>query len=422
MARLGFGFHTDPESVPLDRFDPTDLVLVSRDLDGAHPWLDPTEPATLLHVVRVAHRLGKEIAEVAARMAVLGYALPPGCEGLATGPHDLVLLSRDLDKAAPWLDPAEAVTPVHLLRCAKQASLTVTEVATRLLSLGYTVPSDTAALEGVQITPDDLVLASRDLGGTPPWLDPLRPVSTLHLLRAAERRSIAAAEAGARLTELGYRLATPPDEIIVDHLDPDDLVITSVDLDGAHPWLDPEKPVPAVHLIRASRSTGRDVHDITARLTVFGYTVQTTFGELAVDELTRDDLVITSQDLDGADPWLRQDEPVSLPHLLQASRRLRRPATEIADRLRQLGYTMEIDPALVAMDKIRSNDLTFASNDLDGTRPWLDRDRPVSLAHVLAGANKTHTGIREVVARLSLMGYDTPDLDVRLPRSLPGGA
>ena len=82
---------------------------------------------------------------------------------------------------------------------------------------------------------------------------------------------------------------------------------------------------------------------------------------------------------------------------------------------------MEVDPAIIAIDKIRSNDLTYASNDLDGSRPWLDRERPVSLAHILAGANKTHQPVREVAARLSLMGYEVPDIDVRLPRSLPGG-
>jgi hypothetical protein len=420
LARLGFTFHSDPDLIPLDTFDPVDLVLASRDLDGAFPWLDPTEPVTLLHLVRVAHRVARECSDVAARLAVLGYALPPGCEGLQTTPHDLVLLSRDLDRAAPWLDPVEPVTPVHLLRCAKQTSLPVTEVAARLATLGFAIGVDPSILIGVDLSPEDMIISSRDLSG-PPWLDPTRPVSTLHLLRAADQQSVTPAAVAARFTALGYRLTTPPDEIIVDHLDPDDLVITSIDLDGAHPWLDPEHPVPAAHLIRASRATGRDVHDITARLTVFGYTVRTTLGELGVDQLTRDDLIITSQDLDGADPWLRQDDPVGLPHLLQASRRLRRPATEIAARLRLLGYTMEVDPAVIAIDRIRSTDLTYASNDLDGTRPWLERDRPVSLAHIVAGATKTHQPVREVAERLSLMGYDTPDLDVRLPRPMPGG-
>jgi hypothetical protein len=313
------------------------------------------------------------------------------------------------------------VNPVHLLRCAKQTKRSVVEIGTRLSLLGFTLGVDPTSIVDVEITPEDIALASRELEGSPPWLDATKSVSTLHLLRAAEATSVPVAHVAARLGQLAYRLATEPDEIIVDHLDQDDTVITSVDLDGAHPWLDPSEPVPAVHLLRAARVTGRDVHDITARLTVFGYTVRTELGELTVDQLTREDLVITSQDLDGSDPWLKQEDPVGLPHLLQASRRIRRPASEVAARLRQLGYAVDVDLTTIAVDKIRSNDLTYASNDLDGTRPWLDRDRPVTMAHLLAAANKSHQPVAEVANRLGLMGYLTPDLDVRLPRALPGG-
>jgi hypothetical protein len=45
----------------------------------------------------------------------------------------------------------------------------------------------------------------------------------------------------------------------------------------------------------------------------------------------------------------------------------------------------------------------------------------VSISHLLAGAAKTHQPVREVAQRLTLMGYDTPDIDVRLPRPRPGG-
>ncbi len=228
-------------------------------------------------------------------------------------------------------------------------------------------------------------------------------------------------QVAARLTELGYRLGVDPDEIIVDHLDPDDATLISVDLDGASPWLDPSQPVPAMHLLRAARVTGRDVHDVAARLTVFGYAVTTDFGQLKANELTRDDLIITSVDLDGSNPWLQLSEKVLLPHLLKASRRVRQPARDIAARLEQLGYTVDVDLTAISVDKIRSNDLVFASNDLDGTRPWLDPEHPVSLSHVLAAAQKLHKPMSEVAARLEVLGYRSPDLDVRLPRSHPGG-
>ena len=178
------------------------------------------------------------------------------------------------------------------------------------------------------------------------------------------------------------------------------------------------KPVSALHVMRAARVTGRDVHDVAARLTVFGY--QLGVG-LLTDQLSRDDLIITSGDLDGSDPWLHPTEPILLPHLLQASRRTRRPAPEIAARLEQLGYTVDVDLTCIVIDKIGSNDLVFASNDLDGARPWLNPDYPVALSHLVAAAGKMHRPVAEVADRLNVLGYRTPDLEVRLPRRQPGG-
>ena len=72
--------------LPVETVDPADLILASRDLDGSFPWLDLAEPVSLVHLVRVAHRLQRDIADVAARLAVLGYPLTPGCEALHTEP------------------------------------------------------------------------------------------------------------------------------------------------------------------------------------------------------------------------------------------------------------------------------------------------------------------------------------------------
>ena len=63
-------------------------------------------------------------------------------------------------------------------------------------------------------------------------------MTTLHLLRAAEAGNEPLTDVAARLTRLGYRPGPSPDEILVDHLDPDDTTMASVDLDGAQPWLD----------------------------------------------------------------------------------------------------------------------------------------------------------------------------------------
>lgn len=422
LRQVGYTVDADLTRLPVEVLEPHDLIILSFDLDAAYPWLDPdpSRPVSLLHVVRAAHRIGTDASTVAARLAALGFPLADGCARLRTEPDDLVLLSRDIDGVSPWLDIVEPVSPMHLLRAGERTGRTAAVVAERLRSFGFTVPN--VPPSDVELTPHDLVLGSRDLTGTPTWLDPTRPVSTVHLLRAAESTGEPLATVASRLTRLGFRVEVDPDRLLVDALDPDDAVMTSVDLDGAHPWLDLAEPVPAMHVLRAARATGRDIHDIAARLTVFGYTVGNRFGELTTEQLTRDDLIIISRDLDGADPWWPTDERIFLPHLLHAARRTHRQPQDIAARLRLLGYAVDVDLDAVDPAGIGSVDLIVASKDLDGTRPWLDPQHPVSMAHLVAAANKLHRPLADITARLRSMGYPVPDFDVRLPRPRPGGA
>jgi hypothetical protein len=420
LRQVGYTVDVDLTTVPVEVLEPDDLVILSNDLDGAYPWLspDPARPVSLLHVIRAAHRVGAEASAVAARLAALGFPLADGCALLRTESDDLVLLSRDIDGLSPWLENTEPVSPMHLLRAAERTGRTAATVAQRLTSFGFSVPS---VPSDVELTPHDLVIGSRDLNGTPAWLDPTRPVSVVHLLRAAEATAEPVDAVAARLVRLGLRVDVDPHHLLVDALDPDDAVMTSVDLDGMNPWLDPAQPVPAMHVLRAARTTGRDIHDIAARLTVFGYTITNRFGELTTEQLSRDDLVLMSRDLDGADPWWPVEERMFLPHLLHAARRTHRPVTEIAQRLRQLGYAVDADLDGIDPTAITSADLIVASKDLDGTRPWLDPANPISMSHIVAAANKLHRSLGDVSGRLRSMGYPVPDFDVRLPRPRPGG-
>jgi hypothetical protein len=421
LRQLGFDVDVDVDVLPIEQFGPKDLTIASRDLDGSHPWLDPREPVTLLHLLRAAHKVGLPADETAARLALLGYPLEGGWDTLVTQPDDLVLISRDLDSTSPWLDLHEEVAPVHVLRAAERTSRVVPEVAARLRSFGFTLGGNLDAIEVVKLEPEDLQLASRDLDGSQPWLDSSRPVPLIHLLRAAESTGRDVGDVAARLAACGYRVDVDPDAILIDHLEPDDLTITSEDLDGSDPWLDPMKPVPTIRILRAAQRTRRSVHDIAARLTFLGYAVSLHGAGPSLDQVEPDDLLITSRDLDGSQPWLDLDEQVPLPHLLQAARRVRRPVHEVAARLETLGYNVDVDLSSIAVDSVKPNDLLLASTDLDGSRPWLDAGQPVPLNHLLAAAQKTRKPIEEVSARLRSLGYSVPDADSRLPRLRPGG-
>ncbi|GAA2360639.1 HD domain-containing protein [Dactylosporangium salmoneum] len=421
LRQLGFEVDVDVDVLPLEQFGPKDLTIASRDLDGSHPWLDPREPVTLLHLLRAAHKVVLPADETAARLALLGYQLDSGWDTLVTEPDDLVLIARDLDSTSPWLDLSEEVAPIHLLRAAERTSRPVAEVAARLRSFGFKLGGNLDAIEVVKLEPEDLQLASRDLDGSQPWLDSSRPVPLIHLLRAAESTGRELREVATRLAACGYRVDVDPDAILIDHLEPDDLTITSEDLDGSDPWLDPMKPVPTIRILRAAQRTRRSVHDIAARLTFLGYAVSLHGAGPSLDQVEPDDLLITSRDLDGSQPWLDLDEQVPLPHLLQAARRVRRPVHEIAARLETLGYTVDVDLSSIAVDAVKPNDLLLASTDLDGSRPWLDASQPVPLNHLLAAAQKIRKPIEEVSTRLRALGYSVPDVDTRLPRLRPGG-
>jgi hypothetical protein len=421
LRQLGFTVDIDADALPLDGFGPKDLIVVSRDLDGAGPWLEPLEPVSLVHLVRAAHKVNLSAEETAARLALLGHQLAPGWPAVRVESDDLTLMSRDLDGTGPWLDIDEEISPIHLLRAADRAGRPVAEVAERLRSFGYAVGTDVSIIETVKLEPEDLVMASRDLDGSQPWLDAAHPVPLIHLLRAAETTGRDVRDVLARLATCGYRVEIDPDTILIDHLEPDDLTLTSEDNDGSDPWLDPAKPVPTIRILRAAQRTRRSVHDVAARLAFLGYSVSLDGTKLSLDQIGPDDLLITSRDLDGSQPWLDLDEPVPLPHLLQAARRVRRLVHEVAARLESLGYTIDVDLRTVATDGVKPSDLLLASADLDGSRPWLDPGRPVPLSHLLGASQKVRKPIEDVSDRLRTLGYSVPDVDVRLPRLRPGG-
>jgi hypothetical protein len=54
------------------------------------------------------------------------------------------------------------------------------------------------------VKPTDLVLASADLDGSRPWLDPGQPVSLSHLLAAAQKVRKPIDDVSDRLRMLGY--------------------------------------------------------------------------------------------------------------------------------------------------------------------------------------------------------------------------
>ena len=319
--------------------EPGDLVLMSRDLDARRPWLDPhaTVPVPrLLHAAQVTRR---PVPEVASRLAALGYRVTGDLDALAgirLSADDLVITSTDLDGRPAWLDPEQLVNPGHLIRAAKQTARPVTEVVARLATLGYRVPPATFAAD----ESDDLVIISRDLDSAHPWLDPAVPCGPLYVAAAAHAVRRVPSEVAARLAEIGFSTGVEDPAALarLDLIERDDLVAASQDLDARQPWLSPEEPVPALHLLRAAQRMRRSAAEVAARLATLGFTTAVDPATLGDPRVDQEDLVAASRDLDGASPWLSTSDEVPVPHLVRAAKRTRRTVAEVAQRLARLGY------------------------------------------------------------------------------------
>ncbi len=393
---------------------PDDVTLISGDLNGNGPWLDPAEPVRLGHVVTAAAKLRRAPADVAERLGVLGFAVPDvSALPAEIGTRDAELISDDLDGTAPWLDQAKPVRLGHVVRAAAQLRRPPGEVAERLTLLGFAVPA-VSALAGKD-GDDDADLISEDLEGGEPWLDQAEPVPLGHVVRAAAQLRRAPADVAERLRVLGF--VVPDVSAFPAEVGPDDVTLISVDLDGEDPWLDPAEPVRLGHVVRAAARRRRGPARVAGRLAALGFHVPDVSALPA--ELGPDDVTLISAEMDGEDPWLDPAEPVRLSHVVRAAAQLRRRPAQVAERLTALGFDVPDVSALPP--EIGGEDVLLISRDLDGESPWLDPAAPVPLSHVIRAALRLRQTPAQAARQLTAFGFLPPSISEILPRFRPGG-
>ncbi|WP_132113218.1 hypothetical protein [Actinocrispum wychmicini] len=79
-----YGFDPPPTSTLPDRPTLIDLKLLSRYLDGTHPWLTRAEPVTLTFLIRAARKLRLDILEVVTRLTNARLDVPDPTELVRT--------------------------------------------------------------------------------------------------------------------------------------------------------------------------------------------------------------------------------------------------------------------------------------------------------------------------------------------------
>ncbi|GHJ12084.1 wHTH domain-containing protein [Micromonospora sp. AKA38] len=242
-----------------------DLVLLSQDLDGRDPWLDPEATVLPSHLVTAATRLGVTPAEVASRLAEYGFTIPAVMLPTAVTFTDVGLLSRDLDGDTPWLDGTRTVPPGHVLLGARRTGLTHAQVHERLQGFGLTTRPD---LPPDDVTSADLIILSVQLDSEPPWLDADLEVAVGHLVAAAHRTGLTPARVAERLRALGHATS---EHSLPEYVSADDPVLVSRTLNGHAPWTEPAEPLTLERLVLSSDITGLSPAQVSRRLVELGF-------------------------------------------------------------------------------------------------------------------------------------------------------
>lgn len=397
LRALGFLI---PEAALAPGTSDEDVPLIGKvNVAGQEPWVRPTGPVPVSHVLQAAHARGVSVSQVLSRLAELGCTRLPDLPDRPVTEDALRLISVEGDGRAPWV--ADTVPYGRILHAAAANGQGVGEVADRYRELGYPeVDLPAGPLPGSVSEADADLAAVRTESLPTYWLTVGEEIPLWHVLLRADTEESAPAEIGRRLGALGFhRLpASLPDTAA-----PGDLVLISEKCNSQAPWLDPDTTVPSEHVQEAARRLGRNPYDIAVRLVALGHTLEFT--------PQPGDAVIASLNPEVRFSW--SSAKPSLGDVLFSARTLGRPPVEIVARLAELGYGWQALPDAGDFD---DEDVLILSEGLDSHAPWIVRGATPSLLHVLRAAKATGRSPQDIAARLTGLGHAAqvpPQADVQ---------
>ncbi|GFJ85408.1 hypothetical protein Phou_095880 [Phytohabitans houttuyneae] len=343
LAELGYELDIDPAAVTVTSADPTDRIVVSRDLDGRSPWLSGREPVPALHIHRAAERLELPSEEVAARLRPLGYQVP---DGLVSVDDDVwaALAELPVDEAHTYL--TDELHPAQLLHLAQSTGRAVADLHAALVRHGYRPGFEAGDLTADSFDPVDVTISQEivvdSAGQLRRWLDLTAPVKAAHIATTAADNALTNAQVAARLTTLGYTLSGYADVIGAGAPRHEDLVLASQHCDGRQPWIPTNEPVSVIHLLTAARRAGFRVADAADQLSRMGYPVPFAPDRITATAVEPDDEYLISakvRDRTMLDPHI----PLTLADMIHAAWGTHREIADVTGRLAELGYLVPTD-------------------------------------------------------------------------------
>ena len=363
----------------------------------------------------IANDSANELTDLVPEIADVNSVTPPR-------PSDLRILGTS--GANAWASASLLSTPRHILEAAGNIGATPRSVARRLTELG---------IDGIDIDryPDDRLRSyETDLALLTQFGHPRTdPVATRELSDFAAKHGISTAEAvdilstyglavdstpeaGKRtcesLAELvliahrhGFTLHELTDEVLPDWLHSDGRAL----LEGI---ADIHAPIPLGHVLDKSARLNLSIDEIVDRLRTMGLAAPDLPATVSVD-----DAELLSVNLNGVGPWLDVRKPVRLHYLIKAHAVLNQSPFWAADRLSQLGFTVQTEN-LPYYPEYR--DLTLLREDFSGG--FLDPEQPVPLARLVALSRQLSSPLNQIVGRLRELGMNVPDLATTIRNAL----
>ncbi|MFI0406898.1 hypothetical protein [Actinomadura sp. 3N508] len=396
------GVHeVDPDRFPGGHASKVDLTLLSTEGDGSPPWWKRTEVVPIGHLVAIALEHGVDVPQLQQRLE--GYGFCVRAEVLSALPVqsvDLRLLFWD-GRQNPISD-GSSIPASHLVACARDLDLPVSDVCARLIDYGFRV--DALALPARPSAEDRQLFRWRLTGEERDSFDATAPLPPIHLALAASELDIPISEVAARLREYGV----PVPVRLPTHLHVGDLRLLS---HHGHGWAAPLSAgdeIPLHRILTLSAEVDKDPAQIAARLADYGFAVPT---REVLDFPDRINFSELSSDLLNALRHMAADVPLPRAHVAECSADLGIGLRETADRLAACGFSVPAD----LPESSDPNDLTLLRNC---TSSWLGPKEPVSLRKLTWMAHETGMGVREVAERLRWLGVNCLPLDEIVAQAL----
>ncbi|MBB5119744.1 HD domain-containing protein [Streptomyces eurocidicus] len=394
-----FGF-----SVPeVDRLPQTPEVrtlrLLSVELNGKRPWLDPTRPVTIGQVLLAATELAQPVQEVVRELRSYGFRVEVGAahERLA---DDLIRQGTEWGwEPADWrdLEGAKAVPPGVLASTSARLGIPLHKVASRLQKLGLGIP---APLPEQTDDADPLILSSDACGGRP-WLPVGAEISLRHIAQAAVETGLPPAEVVSRLR--AYGLLTPGNPLPASAERSD---VTLLELDGESSQLPSDRPVSVRQVIRLSGRLGMSPQAVIDRLAQYGLATQLKAGPAQARAFDTALVRMASQRSFREQLLLDWDRPVPLHHMLSTPAKLLLDPQEVEERLRAFGFRIpEYDP-----DRLDDTDRNLCLRRHSLGNSGEGEDLPLGLSNPISDflliARLADIPVSELVPRLERLGVD----------------